>query len=110
MPSTERRGKVTRLPQGVDELVDELYTVKGFFGPWAHIYRRHNLSHPKSWSANYMMFQGIDSNALTPTDANDPAGHPLTMLSGDGVAIAFSHRRDPMPFCERNQDHHQIRF
>jgi homogentisate 1,2-dioxygenase len=110
MPSTQRRGRVTRLPQGIDEFVDELYTVKGFFGPWAHIYRRHNLSHPKSWSADYMMYQGTDTNALTPTDATDPAGAPLTLLTGDGVEVSISHRRDPMPFAERNQDFHQIRF
>src|SRR5579862_6215371 len=110
MPSTERRGRVTRLPQGIDDFVDELYTVRGFFGPWAHIYRRHNLSHPTSWSATYMMYQGVDSNALVPSDATDSEGTPLTMLSGDGVEVSISHRRDPMPFAERNQDHHQIRF
>jgi homogentisate 1,2-dioxygenase len=98
------------MPQGVDDLVDELYTVQGFFGPWAHIYRRRNLAHPKSWSADYMIYQGTDTNALAPTDAADPAGAPLTLLSGDGIEVSISHRREPMPFAERNQDYHQIRF
>jgi homogentisate 1,2-dioxygenase len=110
MPSTERRGRVERLPQGIDDLVDELYTIKGFFGQWAHFYRHHNLSHPKSVSADYMMYQGIDSNAVRPTDATDPAGTPLTLLTGDGVEVSISHRSAPMPFAERNQDFHQIRF
>jgi len=110
MPSNVRRGRIPRAPQGVDELVDELYTITGFFGPWAHIYRRHNLSHPKSWSADYMMYQGFDTNALTPTDASDPAGAPITLLTGDGIEVSISHRKEAMPFAERNQDFHQIRF
>jgi homogentisate 1,2-dioxygenase len=110
MASNVRRGRVDRMPQGVDDLVDELYTVQGFFGPWAHIYRRRNLAHPKSWSADYMIYQGTDTNALAPTDAADPAGSPLTLLTGDGIEVSISHRRDPMPFAERNQDYHQIRF
>jgi homogentisate 1,2-dioxygenase len=110
MASNVRRGRVDRMPQGVDDLVDELYTVQGFFGPWAHIYRRRNLAHPKSWSADYMIYQGTDTNALAPTDAADPAGSPLTLLTGDGIEVSISHRRNPMPFAERNQDYHQIRF
>jgi homogentisate 1,2-dioxygenase len=110
MASNVRRGRVDRMPQGVDDLVDELYTVQGFFGPWAHIYRRRNLAHPKSWSADYMIYQGTDTDALAPTDAADPAGSPLTLLTGDGIEVSISHRRNPMPFAERNQDYHQIRF
>lgn len=110
MASNVRRGRVDRMPQGVDDLVDELYTVQGFFGPWAHIYRRRNLAHPKSWSADYMIYQGTDTNSLAPTDAADPAGSPLTLLTGDGIEVSTSHRRDAMPFAERNQDYHQIRF
>jgi homogentisate 1,2-dioxygenase len=110
MASNVRRGRVDRMPQGVDDLVDELYTVQGFFGPWAHIYRRRNLAHPKSWSADYMIYQGTDTNSLAPTDAADPAGSPLTLLTGDGIEVSISHRRNPMPFAERNQDYHQIRF
>jgi homogentisate 1,2-dioxygenase len=110
MPSNVRRGQVGRAPQGIDDLNDELYTIKGFFGPWAHLFRRHNLAHPKSWSADYMMYQGADTNSLAPSDATDPAGSPLTLLTGDGIEVSISHRRDPMPFAERNQDYHQIRF
>ena len=62
MASNVRRGRVDRMPQGVDDLVDELYTVRASSGPWAHIYRRRNLAHPKSWSADYMMYQGTDTN------------------------------------------------
>ena len=110
MASNVRRGRVPRAPQGIDELLDELYTVKGFFGPWAHLYRRHNLAHPKRWSADYMIYQGADTNSLSPSDATDPEGAPLTLLRGDGIEVSISHRRDPMPFAERNQDYHQIRF
>jgi homogentisate 1,2-dioxygenase len=44
------------------------------------------------------------------TDDTDPAGEPLTLVHGDGVAVSLSHRSAPMPFVEKNIDAHQIRF
>ncbi|HKZ14308.1 MAG TPA: 3-keto-5-aminohexanoate cleavage protein [Solirubrobacterales bacterium] len=53
---------------------------------------------------------GADTDALAPTDASDPAGEPLRLVEGDGIAVAISHRAAQMPFAEKNADFHQIRF
>lgn len=110
MPSNLRRGHVPRAPQGVSEHLDEIYTIDGFFGDWAHLYRRRNPGFPVRWSGEDMMFNGLDTNGLRAPDASDPAGAPLTLLEGDGVAVAISHRGERMPFVEKNIDAHQIRF
>jgi homogentisate 1,2-dioxygenase len=94
----------------MSELADELYTLKGFFGDWVHIYRRHNLGTPASWSDDSLIYAGIDTAACAPTDASDPRGAPLPLLTGNGIRISVSMRAGPMPFAEKNADYHQIRF
>jgi homogentisate 1,2-dioxygenase len=98
------------MPHGVSEHLDEIYTIDGFFGDWAHLFRMRNLGVPKEWSGDDMMYLGADTDALTPTDASDPAGEPLALLTGDGISISLSHRSKAMPFAEKNADFHQIRF
>jgi homogentisate 1,2-dioxygenase len=110
LSSNTRRGHVPRAPQGVSEHLDEIYTIDGFFGEWAHLFRSRNLGVPKSWAGDDMMYMGADTNALSPSDASDPAGEPLRLLHGDGIAVAISHRAEAMPFVEKNADFHQIRF
>jgi len=110
MASIIRKGKIPHAPAGVGPYLDEVYTLKGFFGDWAMLYRSRNLAHPKSWSHDDLMSLGVDTNALSPSDQGDPRGAPLTMLSGDGIAISLSRRSEAMPFAEKNVDFHQIRF
>lgn len=110
MASNVRRGKVPYPPTGVGEYVDEVYSLKGFFGEWAHMWRRHNLAHPLSWSDERLIYNGLDSASLAPADRVDPRGVPLTLLRGPGVSVSLSGRSAAMPFCEKNVDRHQIRF
>ena len=105
-----RQGDIPHPPTGVPEHSDEVYTQKGFFGDWVHIYRRHNAGVPKSWSSDDIMFAGVDSNLLEPSDLHDADGAPTLLLHGDGIRVLLSRRAHAMPFCEKNTDFHQIRF
>lgn len=110
MTSIIRKGTIPHAPTGVGPYLDELYTLKGFFGDWAQLYRTRNLAHPKSWSDDDLIYMGADTNTLTPPDRDDPAGAPLPLLTGEGIVVSLSQRSEPMPFVEKNADHHQIRF
>lgn len=110
MTSIIRKGTIPHAATGVGPYLDELYTLKGFFGDWATMYRTRNLAHPKRWSDDNLMYQGADTTQLAPSDKTDPAGTPLPLLTGDGIVVSLSHRAQAMPFAEKNADHHQIRF
>lgn len=110
MTSILRKGQIPYPPSGVGDYVDELYTINGFFGDWAHMYRHRNPAHPKSWSDDRLMYNGVDPQHLQPTDATDPAGSPLRLVTGEGITISLSHRAEAMPFAEKNVDAHQTRF
>jgi homogentisate 1,2-dioxygenase len=110
MASNIRRGKIPHSPQGTGEYIDEVYTLGGFFGDWAHIFRRGNMGQPIRWSDDRLMYSGIDSGALRASDATDPRGAPLKLLTGDGAGVSLSQRAEPMPFAERDIDFNQIRF
>jgi homogentisate 1,2-dioxygenase len=105
-----RRGRIPVPPTGLSEYIDQAYSIKGFFGPWAHLYRRHNPAHVVGASNPALIYQGLDTSLLRPTDADDPAGEPLVLLEGDRNSVALSCRRQAAPFAERNVDRHQIRF
>jgi homogentisate 1,2-dioxygenase len=110
MASNIRRGKIPHSPQGTGEFIDEVYTLGGFFGDWAHIYRKGNMGQPLRWSDERLMYSGIDAGALRASDATDPRGTPLKLLTGDGAGVSLSQRTEPMPFAERDIDFNQIRF
>ena len=42
MTTNIRRGNIPNAPSGVGPYLDEIYTLKGFFGDWAMIYRSQN--------------------------------------------------------------------
>jgi homogentisate 1,2-dioxygenase len=105
-----RKGNIPYPGTGVGEYVDEAFTVQGFFGPWANVFRRHNLAHPTTWSDDSIMYQGLDGAALTPTDLADPEGLPLQLLTGASTTVAVSRRAAAAPFAEKLVDRHQIRF
>lgn len=110
MASNIRRGKIPHAPQGTGEYIDEVYTLGGFFGDWAHIYRRGNMGQPIRWSDERLMYSGLDATLLVAGDAAEAEGAPLRMLAGDGVEVWLSQRRWPMPFAEKDVDFNQIRF
>ncbi len=110
MASNIRKGKIPNPPPGVGEYIDEIYTLGGFFGDWAHIYRHGNMGQPISWSDERLMYSGIGATGLVATDANDPAGTAIPLLRGDGVLVSLSQRGQPMPFAEKDVDFNQIRF
>jgi homogentisate 1,2-dioxygenase len=105
-----RKGTIPHRTTGIGEHVDETFTLGGFFGEWAHLFRRNNLAHPVRWSDPRLMYGGLDGATLTAPDATDPRGMPLRLLEGDGVGVSVSHRSQAMPFAEKNVDFHQIRF
>lgn len=110
MTTNIRRGKVPHSQTGITPYLDEIYTIQGFFGDWAMLYRTHNVGHPTEWSSDDLMNLGADTNLLVPTDRDDPAGAPLPILEGEGIVVSISRRTQAMPFVEKNADHHQIRF
>lgn len=110
MASNTRKGRIPRRLTGVGEHVDEIFSLGGFFGEWAHLFRHNNLAHPIRWSDDRMMYSGLDTAALVASDATDPRGTPLRLLEGDGLAVSLSQRAEAMPFAEKNVDFHQIRF
>ena len=65
MASNMRKGKIPYRTTGVGKYVDETFTLGGFFGDWAHLFRRHNLAHPVRWSQFVeRLFGGEDGAAL----------------------------------------------
>jgi len=110
MASNTRRGEIPYKTTGLGEYVDEVYSLKGFFGEWAHLYRRHNLAHPRRWSDDRLLYSGIDPARLSISDREDARGTPLKLLDGPGVSVSLSRRGAAMPFAEKNVDRHQIRF
>ena len=71
MSSILRRGRVPVPPTGISNYVDQVYTIKGFFGPWAHLYRKHNTAHVTSASRPDLIYQGIATAKLEPADSRD---------------------------------------
>lgn len=110
MASNIRKGTIPYKTTGFGEYVDEVYSLKGFFGEWAHMYRRHNLAHPVRWSDDRLMYSGLDGNQIVSPDAADERAAPLVLLTGDGVRVSLSQRAAAMPFSAKNVDYHQIRF
>ncbi|ADB50518.1 homogentisate 1,2-dioxygenase [Conexibacter woesei] len=112
MASITRKGEIPSTPQGYGDgtYVDEVFTLDGFFGDWAHIWRHRNPATPTRWSDERMIYNGLDSGALEPTDRSDPRGTPMTLLTGPGASVSLSRRTASMPFAEKNVDANQIRF
>jgi homogentisate 1,2-dioxygenase len=110
MASIVRKGIIPHAPTGIGPYLDELYTLRGFFGDWAQLYRTRNLAHPKSWTSDELMYNGADTAQLSPSDLTAARGAPLPLLTGDGIVVSLSRRSEPMPFAEKSADYHQIRF
>ena len=103
MTTNMRRGKIPNAPNGVGPYLDEIYTLKGFFGDWAMVFRSQNVGHPVEWSNPDLMNLGADTNLLEPTDRKDAAGAPMPLLTGDGLQISLSRRSKWRRFSRRTQ-------
>ena len=110
MASIIRKGTIPFPPSGLGDVLDEAYTVKGFFGPFATIYRRRNLGHPTSISDPKLSYQAVNIRRFAPSDLTDAEGEPLVLLEGPCERVSVSRRSKAMPFAEKNVDRHQIRF
>jgi hypothetical protein len=99
MASILRRGRIPAPPTGISEYIDQVYSLKGFFGPWAQLFRKHNTAHVISASRPDLIYQGLDTSGLEPTDARDPAGAPLVLLQGSHNAVAIAARGEAAPFA-----------
>jgi len=95
---------------GLGDYVGQIYTIKGFLGDWVYIYRRRNTAHPRSVSNKELIYSGVDTNQLVPTDKSDARGVPMPLLKGDEAGVYLSKRSEPMPYVAKDVDGHQIRF
>ncbi|MDW8022085.1 MAG: hypothetical protein RMI78_05605 [Nitrososphaerota archaeon] len=111
MASIIRKGKTPFPPPGIGAEVGEIVTVSnGFLGDWAYVWRKRNPGHPKRVSSPDLIYRGIDTNRLSPSDEKDPMGVPMQLLKGDEANIYLSKRSDRMPYVTKDVDGHQIRF
>jgi homogentisate 1,2-dioxygenase len=110
MASITRKGEIPYPGTGIGEYVDQAFTVQGFFGPWANVFRRRNLAHPVACSDPLVTYQGLDAATLEPTDLTSADGLPVEILTGPSASVAISRRSRVAPFAEKLVDRHQIRF
>ena len=96
------RGRFVRQARiGLGELREEHLSRQGFAGPVAMIYRTQGPNEVVRVEGDYRS-RAIDSGDVVPSDAHDPRGGPLVLLSNEDVAVAISRRRAAMPFAYRD--------
>ncbi|MFL6240506.1 MAG: homogentisate 1,2-dioxygenase [Actinomycetes bacterium] len=107
----ERKGRVAKATHvGIPpDLVEEEHGRAAFAGPVSHLYRTQS---PTAWVAvdGPLRPSAYDLNELSPSDAENPDGHPLAVLSNDDLRISVSRRRTPMPFASRNADADEVAY
>ena len=109
MASITRKGNIPVPTTGLSDYVDEIFTIGGFFGPWASIYRHHNLAHPVDCSDPNLVYQGLNSDVVLTAGPAD--GTAVTILKGTSNAVALARPRLQTPvLAEKLVDRHQIRF
>src|SRR5690349_24592975 len=95
-----RKGRTPRrLHADLAGLKDDELGRGGFTGRTANLYRRHDPSAYRSVGP----LRPIDvlSSELRPTDATEPDGGPLLMVSDDDCRIVLSLRDEAVPFFVR---------
>ncbi len=91
------------------ELTVHSFTRKGFFGPYATIYKTRNPGQPIRWD------RGVGPEAIAVEravtgDSQTPGGLPMPALTNGDVTVSVSRRREPMPYCWRNADADELYF
>ncbi|HZT07682.1 MAG TPA: hypothetical protein VFC51_11675 [Chloroflexota bacterium] len=103
-----RVGNVPR--HGEDsELFHHSWTRKGFFGPYANLYKTRNPGEPVRWDLR-LGPATIDPIEATPSDLDRPDGRPMPLLTNGNATVSVSRRSTPMPFCVRNVDADELYF
>jgi homogentisate 1,2-dioxygenase len=105
----ERKGRVARATHvGIPpDLVEEEHGREAFAGPVSHLYRTQS---PTAWIEvdGPLRPSAYDLNRLSPSDADDANGRPVTVLANDDLRISVSRRRTPMPYASRNADADEV--
>ncbi|MGI5158987.1 homogentisate 1,2-dioxygenase [Microbispora sp. CA-102843] len=97
-----------RIHADLDGLKDDELGRGGFTGRTAHFYRRHDPTQFRSEGP----LTGVDvsTDALSPTDADDPSGEPLLLFDNADCRISLSKRGEAPPFYVRNVDGDELHF
>src|SRR5438093_706285 len=104
-----RIGNVPRRRGEESELFMHSWTRKGFFGPYANLYKTHNPGEPIRWDPR-LGPSSIDFAEMRPSDLERADGTPLPVLTNGDVTVSVSRRRAPMPYCWRNVDGDELYF
>src|SRR5437899_12761528 len=94
------RGRFVRQARiGLDEanLREEHLSRQGFAGPVAMLYRTDGPNEIIRVEGDYRS-RAVDSADVVATDASDPRGGPLVLLSNRALAVGYSRRPQPLPY------------
>jgi homogentisate 1,2-dioxygenase len=103
-----QRGYVPK-PQEAAELYEQSYTRKGFFGPYARLYKTRNLGSPIRADKELGPYH-LDLKLMQPSDLARADGVPAPLLVSASCALSVSRRARPMPFLWRNADADELHF
>jgi homogentisate 1,2-dioxygenase len=103
-----QKGNVPRRGEQ-SELYNHMYTRKGFFGPYATLYKTRNPGEPIRRDKGLGPC-AIDLDQTRPSDLERPDGLPMALFSNGDVTVSVSRRREAMPFCWRNVDGDELFF
>lgn len=94
------------LPEGT---VEEEYARNGFFGRYAHLYRRHA---PVGWSRieGPLRPRAYDLRRLEGDFGGDWVGARRALLANEDVRLSFATLTAPMPYLFRNADADEVLF
>src|SRR5579862_3641375 len=103
-----RKGRVPARGEQT-ELEVHSWTRRGFFGPYATIYKTRNPGNALRWDVGLGPC-AVDLNEARPSDEDQSDGQPMPVLTNGDVTVSVSKRRAPMPYCWRNADADELYF
>jgi homogentisate 1,2-dioxygenase len=106
---TFEKGNLPQAGKEVTELYEQSYTRKGFFGPYARLYKTRDPGQPVR-AADELQSVHLDLREIRTGDLERADGLPAPVVTSDTVALYASRRRAPMPYCWRNADADALYF
>jgi homogentisate 1,2-dioxygenase len=103
-----QRGYVPKPLEG-SELYEQSYTRKGFFGPYARLYKTRNLGAPIRADKELGPYH-LDLKLMQPSDLTRADGFPAPVLLSASCGLYVSRRAQAMPFAWRNADGDELQF
>ena len=103
-----RVGNVPRRDDSGDFFVHS-FTRKGFFGPYANLYKTRNPGEPIRWDKG-LGPAAIDLSQTTPSDMERPDGLPMPLLTNGDVTVHVSRRRTAGDGPRREADTRTLNF